>query len=67
MDVRIGVLNHSIISHKLKNKDLDEVGFGIEEMEELEENWLKIQYISLLSIKILYYLSLYIIQNLHEI
>jgi hypothetical protein len=38
MDVRIGVLNHSIISHKLKNKDLDEVGFGIEEMEELEEN-----------------------------
>jgi hypothetical protein len=36
-------------------------------MEELEENWLKIQYISLLSLKILYYLSLYIIQNLHEI
>jgi hypothetical protein len=38
MDVRIGVLNHSIISYKLKNKDLDEVGFGIEEMEEFEEN-----------------------------
>lgn len=38
MDVRIGVLNHSIISHKLKNKDADDIGFGIEEMDELEEN-----------------------------
>ncbi len=38
MDVRIGVLNHSIISHKLKNKDSDDIGFGIEEMDELEEN-----------------------------
>ena len=39
MDVRIGVLNHSIISHKVKNKDSDEPILGIEEMEELEENW----------------------------
>jgi len=38
MDVRIGVLNHSVISHKVKHKDSDEGGFGIEEIDELDDN-----------------------------